>query len=91
MLVNAFNSSCVSTSGPGTIVDDEVVIEPAAFWVVASSVVPKLDWSVVTNPRLVVVSSLNCDRDSKLRLPFEPDTTLDISVSIAGGNVVVES
>ena len=48
VLVNAFNSSCVSTSRLGTIADDEVVIEPTAFWVVTSSVVPKLDWSVVT-------------------------------------------
>lgn len=46
--VNAFNSACVLTSRLGTIVDDEVVIEPTAFWVVTSSVVPKLDWSVVT-------------------------------------------
>lgn len=62
---------------------DGVLIEPTALSVVTSSVD-----RVVDSPSTVVVSLLNCDKDSILLLLLESGITLDISVA---GAIVVES
>ena len=56
VVVIAFISSCVLTSLVNSIVGDEAAIE-SALWVITSSIVLKLDCSVVTDDGVVVPDS----------------------------------
>ena len=56
VVVIAFISSCVLTSLVNSIVGDEAAIE-SALWVITSSIVLKLDCSVVTDDGVVVADS----------------------------------
>ena len=56
VVVIAFISSCVLTSLVNSIVGDEAAIE-SALWVITSSIVLKLDCSVVTEDGVVVPDS----------------------------------